>query len=185
MNSMSDLEKAAEEQIEKNLDDLADHVMDCFSRAKRHRDQLGVSDAIVDSLRRFRGKYDCDEAAKFDGIGIYRGLTGMLVRSAYSWLKYAYFNAQDRPWVISPTPEPELPEILQEELNTIIEAKLQEQLSSGGIVTSQTQKLIKELRNTASAMAMDFAMESTKGMTNLIEINLQKQVSTIFCRNSY
>jgi len=169
---MTDLEKASEEQIEKNLDDLADHVLDAFSRAKQHRDKLGVTDSITDSLRRFRGKYDSEDAAKFAGIGIYRGLTGMLVRSAYSWLKDAYFNAQDRPWTIQPTPEPELPESLQNELNMIIEAKLNEQLNGDGIVSSQTQGMIKQLRNTASAMAMDFAMESSKGMSNLIEDQL-------------
>lgn len=169
---MSDLEKAKDEQVEENLNDLATHVMQAFSRAKQHRDGLGVTDSITDSLRRFRGKYDCEDKTKFDGISVYRGLTGMLVRSAYSWLKDAYFNAQDRPWTIQPTPEPELPEALQEELNMIIEAKLQEQLNGAGLVSSQSQSMIKELRNTASSMAMDFAMESTKGMSTLIEDQL-------------
>lgn len=172
---MSDLKKAAQEQEDKNYDNLAGYVMDCFDRAKRHRDSIGVTDTILDCLRRFRGKYTSEELTKFAGIQVYRGLTGMLVRSAYSWLKDAYFNAQDRPWVISPTPNPELPETLQEELDQAIGIQIQEALMTGESVeflTTQRQKLINEFKNTASLLAYQYAEERTKGMTRHIEDQL-------------
>jgi hypothetical protein len=168
---MSDIERESDRQEDENLDDMAEHVMSCFHVAKQHRDGIGISDAITDSLRRYRGKYDCDEASKFEGIGVFRGVTGMLVRSLNSWLKDAYFSAEDRPWTLMPTPNPELPEFLSEELEILISSKIQEQLAQSGFgnVSSMTRDEITKLRNTASEMAMEYATESTEGMSRLIE----------------
>ena len=173
---MSLLEKEVERQEEENLDDLANYVMDCFDRAKSHRDEIGVTEAITDSLRRFRGKYTCDEMTKFQGISVYRGLTGMLVRSAFSWLKDAYFNAQDRPWTLEPTPEPALPERIQEELAEAIEAELAASIGDPsamtGMPSSDRRMMIDQLRNSASTIALNYASESAKGMTKVIEDQL-------------
>lgn len=171
---MSDLEKAREEQEDKFWDNFAEYVMDCFDRAKRHRDSIGVTDSIMDSLRRFRGKYDDEELAKFAGISVYRGLTGMLVRSAFSWLKDAYFNAQDRPWVISPTPTPDLPEEIKAQLDEAISVQIQEALMNmGGDVNQfESSSVMSEFRNTASQMAYEAAEERTNAMTRLIEDQL-------------
>ena len=171
----TDLDRAEEEQENKYWDNMAEYVLDCFERAKQHRDSIGVTDSIMDCLRRFRGKYNSEELHKFAGISVYRGLTGMLVRSAYSWLKDAYFNAQDRPWVISPTPEPELPEDVQEQLDRAIAQQMRESLISGSFnvqIAEQRETIINELRNTASTMAYQAAEERTKGMTRLIEDQL-------------
>jgi hypothetical protein len=170
-----DLLKAAERQIDEHYDDLAGFVMKSFHRAKMHRDNIGITETIQDCLRRFRGKYTLEEKEKFGGISTYRGMTGMLVRAAFSWLKDAYFNAQDKPWTLEPTPEPELPESLQAELDEAINIQLQQAFQSGmvgGGLASETRSMIKQLRNTASQMALDFATESSKGMSKVIEDQL-------------
>lgn len=172
---MSELEDAIEKQEEEYLDEVAAYVMNSFERARRHRDSIGMTEAIIDCLRRFRGKYSDSELAKFSGIEVYRGLTGMLVRSAYNWLKDAYFNAQDRPWTLEPTPMPELPERIRIQLEEAIEQQLQSAILTNSIdisLESQKRKLIEEFRNTASAMAYDFAKERTEAMTKLIEDQL-------------
>lgn len=168
---MSDIVKEEEEQEKKHYDNLGDHVMRCFSLAKQHRDGIGITDAISDSLRRYRGKYDCADNQKFDGINIFRGMTGMLVRSLNSWLKDAYFNAEDRPWTLEPTPKPELPEHLQEELTILIQQKIEVDLQTSGMtgVSSLARSEIGKLRNTASEMALQYATESTTAMAREIE----------------
>lgn len=170
-----DLLKASERQEDDHLEDLAEYVMECFDRSKRHRDSIGMTETLQDCLRRFRGKYTTEELEKFGGISNYRGLTGMLVRSAFSWLKDAYFNAQDKPWTLEPTPEPELPESMQSELNDAINSQLTIAFSESGqvgMLSSQKRDLLQMLRNTASQMALDFAMESSKGMSKVIEDQL-------------
>ena len=171
---MSDIEKESERQEDKHLDNLADHVISCFDRAKQHRDGVGITDSITDSLRRYRGKYSCEEEAKFESISIYRGMTGMLVRSLNAWLKDAYFNAEDRPWTLEPTPNPELPDFLKEELEILIQTKIQEQLKASGFgnINSITREEISKLRNTASVMALEYATESATGMGRTIEDQL-------------
>ena len=170
-----DLLKASERQEDDHLEDLAEYVMECFDRSKRHRDSIGMTETLQDCLRRFRGKYTTEQLEKFGGISNYRGLTGMLVRSAFSWLKDAYFNAQDKPWTLEPTPEPELPESMQSELNDAINSQLTIAFSESGqvgMLSSQKRDLLQMLRNTASQMALDFAMESSKGMSKVIEDQL-------------
>ena len=170
-----DLLKASERQEDDHLEDLAEYVMECFDRSKRHRDSIGMTETLQGCLRRFRGKYTTEELEKFGGISNYRGLTGMLVRSAFSWLKDAYFNAQDKPWTLEPTPEPELPESMQSELNDAINSQLTIAFSESGqvgMLSSQKRDLLQMLRNTASQMALDFAMESSKGMSKVIEDQL-------------
>lgn len=171
---MNDLEQEVEDQETENLDDLAQHVMDCFRRAKRHRDSIGMTETVKDCLRRYRGKYTEAEKAKFDGIEIFRGLTGMLVRSAYSWLKDAYFNAQDKPWTLDPTPNPELPETLKIDLNLAIERQLAKVIAQDGMSSSGQldRKLIDKLYNTASKLAYAYSEESVKGMSRVIEDQL-------------
>ena len=170
-----DLLKASERQEDDHLEDLAEYVMECFDRSKRHRDSIGMTETLQDCLRRFRGKYTTEQLEKFGGISNYRGLTGMLVRSAFSWLKDAYFDAQDKPWTLEPTPEPELPESMQSELNDAINSQLTIAFSESGqvgMLSSQKRDLLQMLRNTASQMALDFAMESSKGMSKVIEDQL-------------
>lgn len=174
---MSKLVDAAEEQEEDHYDDLAQFIMRNFERARRHRDSIGVTESIKDCLERYRSKYDCEELMKFDGIDLYIPMTHMMVETAYSWLKDAYFNAQDKPWTLEPTPEPELPDDLKAELETAIESQLVQALGPTGPLgleqaPRQTRSLIEKLRNTASEMAFNFAMESSKGMSKVIEDQL-------------
>lgn len=172
---MSDLEKAQEEQEEKHHDALAEHVMDCFRRAKSHRDNHGVSESIIDSLRRYRGKYKDEEICNFEGIDNYRNITGKLVKDAHDWLKDAYFKAQDRPWTLDPSPEPELPQNVQDMLLESLQIQLNDLLISGSGASklkTEQRRIASELRNTASYMAMEYAKESAEGMTRTIEDQL-------------
>lgn len=166
----SDIDKELERQEDEHLDDLAGYVMRSFDRAKRHRDSIGMSDMITDCLRRFRGKYTADEKAKFAHIGIYRGLTGMIVRSAFSWLKDAYFNAQDKPWTLEPTLKPELSDELQAELEEAIEVEIASALGQqeGGVLSKDVRSMVDKLRNTAAELALNYATESAEGMSTVI-----------------
>jgi len=172
---MSNLVDEEEKQEDEHLDDLADYVMKSFDRAKRHRDDIGLSETLIDCLRRYRSKYDSEDACKFEGIQIYRGITGMICRTAFNWLKDAYFNAQDRPWTLDPTPIVDLPEDVQDELTQAINNQLRTQISSGSLNISEGEgrrELVNMLKNTASQMAFEAAAESVKGMQKTIEDQL-------------
>ena len=170
--SEMEIEEIIEEHEDQYLDEVADFVMRQFDRAKRHRDDVGITEAIVDSLRRYRGKYaDCDRM-KFDGIDIYRNATGMLCRSAYNWLKDAYFSAMDKPWTLQPTPLPELPEEMKNELEEAIKIRFQQialQVAQTGEQPDSKKDVLLSLKNTASRLAFEAASEATKGMEKLIE----------------
>lgn len=173
------IHEAENDQVENNYDDLASFIMKSFDRARSHRDQIGVTQSIKDSLQRYRSKYSNEEREKFSGIDIYVPMTNMMVRSAYSWLKDAYFNAQDKPWTLEPTPIPELPDFLQKDLDMAIENQIMNTLDPNMMMgmrqpDTSKKKLIDQLRNTASKMAFEYASESIKGMSTVIEDQLQQ-----------
>lgn len=173
MANPTQLDKTQDDQERKHHDVVAEYVMDAFERARQHRENIGLTDTITDCLRRYRGKYSSDELCSMEGITNFRGLTGMLVRSAFSWLKDAYFNAQDRPWTLEPTPDPELPERLQQQLDEAINKQIEEFMAMGEQDLPKSQKdYVDQLKNTASYLAMQMATEATKGMTNVIEDQL-------------
>lgn len=172
-----DIEEILDEHEEQYLDEVSAFVMQQFDRAKRHRDDVGITESIIDSLRRYRSKYSSDELCKFDGIDVYRGATAMLCRSAHNWLKDAYFSAMDKPWTLDPTPIPELPEDMEEELQEAIELRFTQiamQLAQGADPSNMPDKreIMNSLRNTASKLAFDAAAEATKGMERVIEDQL-------------
>lgn len=178
---MADIQDVVEDQQDEYLDEIAEFVSAQFDRARRHRDDTGITESIIDSLRRYRGKYTADERHKFDGIEIYRGATAMLCRSAYNWLKDAYFSAMDKPWTLEPTPIPDLPESMEEELQEAIQirfSQIAEQLAQsqgvGAGVAPDKVKVIASLRNTAMQMSFDAAAEGTKGMEKEIEDQLME-----------
>lgn len=182
MVKKTDIEKAQEEQEDKYHDELAEFVLNQFDRAKKHRDGTGITQSILDGIRRYRGKYDGGELCKFDGISFYRNATGMLCRSAYNWLKDAYFNAQDKPWTLEPTPIPELPEDMENELRKAIQTTLESQIRAAQAQPpvpgqppvnrpddpKKVENIVKNLKNTAMQLSLEAAAESTKAMEKVI-----------------
>lgn len=172
---VTDLERAEEELEDKYSDQLADYVMQCFEEARNHRETKSISNAISESLRRYRGVYSCEDKTRYADIQTYMNVTFELCNIASNWLKNSYFSAQDRPWTLEPTPNPELPENLQEEMRSLLQVQLSESLKDSNLTMKVARRnLIQELSNTASHLAMRYAVERSDSMTRLIEDQLEE-----------
>ena len=97
------------------IDNLARYVQSKWEIAKTHR--YDITDRLTDCLRRRRGIYDPQKKADIESVGgsdIYMNITGNKCVGAKAWLGDIF--SSDRPFSISPTPIPDLPPEIHEEL---------------------------------------------------------------------
>lgn len=168
------IDEARNEQEDYLFDGLSQHILTCFTRARDHRQTHGIDEEIVNCLRAYKAKYSPEDLSKFQGIAIYRGLTGMLCRTAESWLEDAYVMVEDKPWTLAPTPMPKLPQTIRTALEQAIEGRFNE-LAANGVFDSNEQDrydIIRALRDEADRMAQDEAQKALVGMDAYISDQL-------------
>lgn len=92
------------------LTGFAGYIRDCYRNAADNRQNLKVDERMMAALRALRGEYDTQtmqDIRAFGGSEIYARITASKVRAAAAMLREIY-NATERPWSLSPTPDPQL-----------------------------------------------------------------------------
>ena len=111
-----------------------------FSRFQRHRDGgSGWSDRIANAMRAFKGEYSADqlqEINRFGGSTVYARLVASKCRGASSLLRDIYLNTE-KPWGLDPTPDPALPDNIQEAIQQLIEVETQNMRRLGDTPTPE------------------------------------------------
>lgn len=174
-DSPDEIDRAREEQEDYLFDGLSQYILTCFERARNHRETHGVDSDIAYCLRAYKSVYSTDEQSKFDGIAVYRGLTGMLCRTAESWLEDAYAMVEDKPWTLQPTPNPALPATIREALDAAVQSRMQA-LMENGLDLSDNASLqydvMRALKQEAETLAQEEATKALTGMDRKIEDQL-------------
>jgi hypothetical protein len=109
-----------------------------------------LEERMLKCMRRRNGEYDPEKLSEIQSQGgseIFVQLTSVKCRAATSWLRDTLLGTgSDRPWSIEPTPIPELPPNIEEELK----AKMATELM--GVYAQGIQPTEDELRKAASSM---------------------------------
>ena len=95
-------------------DGLSAHVMRCWREAKTAK--YKIEQQMLKNLRQRRGEYDPDklEAISKQGLSdVFLKLTDTKCRGAESWIRDVLLPAGDKPWSMTATPMPKLPQELQ------------------------------------------------------------------------
>lgn len=115
-------EREAEKTKDQVLTGLAGFVMPLWDDAKRAK--LEMRPRLLASLRQRRGEYEPDRLAeirKTGGSEIFMMLTSVKCRAAGSWLRDALLGqGNNKPWTVSPTPNPDLPDDAIDQLHQAI-----------------------------------------------------------------
>ena len=105
---------------------LAGHVNKRWQVARLAKREL--EERMLKCLRRRNGEYDPEKLAEIQAQGgseIFIQLTSVKCRAATSWLRDTLLGTgADRPWSIEPTPIPDLPPNILEELKAKMSAQL-------------------------------------------------------------
>lgn len=127
-------------------DSLAGYIRSLFEAAKQHRQRDGHDERMMKSLRAVRGEYDSttiNDIKNFGGSEVYARITASKVRGVAALLREIY-TATDRPWELSPTPEPDLKgESLDVAVDEVLKAEVMEMAAAGQPPTPQ---IIEERR---------------------------------------
>lgn len=121
-----------EDQNQTGVDDivvteLAAHIRRRFHDFRDHRISSGLSERLISALETYNGKYNeqkLQEIKQFGGSEVYARMTTTKCRGATSLLRDVYFSA-DRFWGFNPTPNPALPESIEESIDQLVQLELQ------------------------------------------------------------
>jgi hypothetical protein len=104
-------------QTEQTLSSLIQYILPLWEKAKRAKKP--IYDLMLKNIRQRRGEYESDKLAAIKmiaGSEAYIMLTDTKCRSGEAWLKDVLFQPGQKPWDVEPTPIPELPPALEQQV---------------------------------------------------------------------
>jgi hypothetical protein len=178
LNSVK-LRKAQEESAisyEPVVLSLAGYVRRCYEEAKTAKSD--VTERLLRSERQRRGVYDPDKLAMIrqtGGSDIYMMLTDIKCRAAESWIKDVMLSSGEKPWSLTPTAEPSVPDELRNEIIEAVTAEADEVQSAGIGVNPQTiEKRMGEIYEEVKKRLMDRSKEAALKMEKRILDKMQQ-----------
>lgn len=158
--------EAIEQQSEELNDALAAYVAKCFGHARDSRQASGVDERIIKALRRRRREYDPEDLDLVaETANIYIPIIDLKCRAALSWMTDILANAEEQPWTMSPTPNPEIPDNIRE---VAIDNLKEEILALGISDIGQITELAKKYKALAQQFVDVKASDATTRMETLV-----------------
>lgn len=134
--------------------DLIGYVKGQFEIFRNHRNtQSGWSERLLVALRTFNGQYaqnKLQEIRRFGGSEVYMRLIAQKCRAASSLLRDIYLG-NDRPWALKPASEVEIPDDIQQKIDTVIQSEYQMVQQQMGTPPSATDMMNRHRLLTESA----------------------------------
>ena len=131
-------EEAAKEESsnviypEELMDGLTKYVRDCFDEARRHK--RTYAKRFREAAYARRGEYTPEKLRQIRQTGAseeYARIIANKARILEAWLKDVFLANGERPWSITATPSPNLPESDMEQLRQEVSAELAQMVASG------------------------------------------------------
>ena len=120
-------------------DQLASHIRARMTDMRNFRNAEGISERLLSALRTYKGMYDTGKLAEiktFGGSEVYARVTSTKCRAATALLRDVYLT-QERAWDVEPTPVPEVPDSINQDIEQLVNVEVQRMLSAGEQVDQQ------------------------------------------------
>jgi hypothetical protein len=111
------------------------HVQSAWVRNRDHREQAGINDRLLSALRQRNSEYDAEKASAIEeqgGTDVFMGLTALKCRAGEAWLLDILGSNPEKPWFLTPTPIPDLPQAVEQQIVEEVLFQLQEHVQAGG-----------------------------------------------------
>jgi hypothetical protein len=133
-------------------DALAKLVKSKYVEAKQHKINIGIHAQLIRDLRSKMEEYAPEDTAMLGGIDVFIGIGALKQRAAESWIVDIIVNNIEKPWTLDPTPEPDLPERLRDQ---IVETLMQElpDIASFEALKERAEQLKAAVRSIAAKKA--------------------------------
>ncbi len=134
-----DIERQAQEdQNRPVVQALAEYVRTCWEAARQARD-TDVQERLLQCLRQRSGVYDPDIAQAIEdkgGSDVFMMLTDEKCTAAESWLEDILLPPDDKPWGIEPTPVPDPPPQVLQQIQSRVQYQAQVFIQTQGVQPS-------------------------------------------------
>lgn len=164
------------------INSLAAFLDKAWEAAKKEKDP--IERQIMANMRARNNEYEPEKLAAIRQIGapeIFMGITEAKTRNAEAWVKDILFQPNNVPWDIEPTPVPELPEDLKQEVvgkffNEALQQIVAQSVNAGQpinseVIIGQLQAQVPDLQKQVKALILEKAKERAKEIKE--EINDQ------------
>lgn len=167
---------AEEVQNQPVLTGLTAYIRRCWEQARSAK-QMTVEPRMIMNMRARRGEYDPEKLGQIREMGgseVYAGLTSVKCRSAASWLRDVLMaTGTERPWTLRPTPMPDLPPDINDQIMLKAVGPIQNAILAGQQVQQdQVVELMKELREQAKNQITEEARRRAENMATKMEDQL-------------
>lgn len=152
INRMQEAErlKAIQLQNQPQILQLAGHIRKQWNEARDAKVRIELQ--MRKDLRQRKGEYEKDDLVAIQNQGgteVFINITNVKCRAAEAWISDIQLPPGERPWAADPTPIPELPPEIVQEVGTRVANQfmmaLQANMALGKIDPSQVQEKIKEI----------------------------------------
>jgi len=139
--------------------EVAKHIRYRLYEMRNFRNMMGIGQRLIDALRTYKGNYDparLRDIKAFGGSEVFARIVPGKCRGATSLLRDIYLGSE-RPWDIQPTPEPEIPEDIEQAIQKLVAAEIaacQQQLQQIMQAQAQAQAQMQQQQQAASQAAM-------------------------------
>jgi len=164
-------------------DELAGYLRRAWEDAKKEK--RSVEQKILDNMKAINGEYTSSKMAEintFGGSKIYMMLTETKCRNGEAWVKDILFQPNNIPWDIEPTPMPDLPGNMEEEITydfmqSTVNGVLQMAAQTGAQINpdmlgQRMRAALPEIKAGAKKAIMDYAKEKAEEMKDQINDQL-------------
>lgn len=182
-----DAQRVAQEQLKPPVVGVVAHFKGVFEENKRAREESGIEEDMLKSLRQRSDEYDPEALAVIEDQGdpkVFMGITGLKCRAGEGWLADVLSFDTDVPFRVEATPEPELPADVE---NGIVEQTmmdLAEYLSNGGqpVNTAQITAYASKMREEVWKEVVEEAKErAAKAHRRIVDQMLEGGWKEAFC----
>lgn len=170
LRQMQEDERAAaiEANAEPVIQGLAAYIREKWTYARSAKEQE-IEPRMLQSVRQRRGKYDPDIEAQLLEQGsstIYMMLTSNKCRAASSWLRDVLLtDSNDKPWSLRPSPVPDMPPPVMQDLMRRATEKVAQVMQMGGNPSDQEiREMLLDLKDEAMHELTELAKEDAARM---------------------
>ena len=132
---ISDMAEA--EALIPETSELSGYILDIYHTNRDAKMTSGIENEIVACRLAYNGEYSYTDKAKIHAEGgsdIFMNITATKAKAARSWMMDILLPPQERSWILSPTPLPELPA----QVTADIEKSIQDEFSGKSTETAPT-----------------------------------------------
>ncbi len=142
---------------------------------RNFRNAEGISERLLEALRTYKGMYDTtklNEIKTFGGSAVYARVTSTKCRAATALLRDVFLGPE-RPWELKPTPDPQVPQEIQADIQQLVNVEIQTMMQAGQQpdpqqIEDRIRSLQKAADKAAKKRAYDEAGKSTDKLNDIL-----------------